>query len=700
MKSRAGLGAAWAWGVIGSVACASVANLEPNMLEEGLPLHVAQRLLQGDHLYRDVVFFTGPLPFEFLALLFRCFGEHLVVARAAVVVLQGIATAAVFGIARRAETGVFAHVAAAVQASVPILVFPLFSIYFPSTLAAVLSTLAVYAAVESTMSLPWAVSAGVLAACVALCKQTVGVALALPLVVGVIAYAEPGRRLRTGGATVAGGVLVALVTVSAFAAQGTAGDLFESLVTMPLTLGESFRTPFPALWPPGDIGKEAWSNWPYYLPRLYVFAVGENPTSVRGMGFVTQVLYAAPFVALVATALRAGFGRSTAAAVLPVAAVIACTAGMFPRSDWGHLGMVLPAAWVQLVLVASAGRSPAGLQESRARRVAARSIVAGLAAAAVAAAALYYSVAAPQPWDARIPVRPVSESYRTPAVPRVIEYLRARTRPGEAVFVARQEPLLYFSTGARNPTRYEGMMQGIHERQQAEILEALASLRYVVMSEIDGPATGYYSAELPEVHAYLERYFRIPADFPIDSNQWIVVYERGVDRGNPVIDLVAAAPGARHWVVDPSGRSSEYPVSSLPIGAERHLRQPIPVPVGPGGGGVDFEIDVPERARFQTDVGIFAVATTKGAWNRWWGATYSVSVVRGDTSERVIEVPLPPDPDGVGDWQPIDLDLSRWGGQRVVLRLQVDPDKVRNRVRVGWWGSPRIVVSDAAPRTP
>ncbi len=203
------------------------------------------------------------------------------------------------------------------------------------------------------------------------------------------------------------------------------------------------------------------------------------------------------------------------------------------------------------------------------------------------------------------------------------------------------------------------------------------------------------------VHAYLERYFRIPADFPIDSNQWIVVYERGVDRGNPVIDLVEAAPGAQALGGGSVGtflRTIPYRVFQSALSDT--CVSPIPVPVGPGGGGVDFEIDVPERARFQTDVGIFAVATTKGAWNRWWGATYSVSIVRGDTSERVIEVPLPPDPEGEGDWQPIDLDLSRWAGQRVVLRLQVDPDKARNRVRVGWWGSPRIVVSDAAPRTP
>ena len=520
MKSRVGLNAAWFWGVIGGVACASVAGLEPNMLEEGLPLHVAQRLLQGDHLYRDVVFFTGPLPFEFLALLFRFFGDHLAVARGAVVVLQAIATASVFGIARRAGTGAFAHAAAAVQAAAPILFFPLFSIYFPSTLATLLSMLAVYAAVRSTASLPWAVSAGVLTASVALCKQTVGVTLAISLVAGVTAYASAGRRLLTGGALLAGGLAAALVTVVAFAAQGTAGDLFDSLVTMPLTLSDSFRTPFPDLWPPADMGKVAWRNWPYYLPRMYVFTITPANAPVRGLGtgisLVTQVLYVLPFAALVATVLRAIFGRLPAAAALPAAAVVAAISGLFPRSDWGHLSMVLPAAGVQLVLAASAGRA-AGVREG-VRRVAAGLLVAGVGAASLGAAVFYYRMAAPQPWDARVPVRPVSESYQTPAVPRVIDYLRARTSPGEAVFVARQEPLLYFAMGVRNPTRYEGMMQGLHERQEAEILEALSTLRYVVMSEIDQAATGYYSEELPAVEAYLERHFRVPADFPVDKD--------------------------------------------------------------------------------------------------------------------------------------------------------------------------------------
>ena len=466
---------------------------------------------------------------------------------------------------------------------------------------------------------------------------------------------------------------------------------------MPLTMSESFSTPLPAFWPPGDLGPAAWRNWPYYLPRLFVFAVSENPAAatVRRMGLATQVLYAAPFVALAATLVRAGFGRLPAAAGLPAAALFAATLGLFPRSDWGHLAMVLPAAFVQLVLVASAG-APWSERPTRSRRSAAALLVAGVASAALAALLLYYGSAAPRPWHARIPVLPVSESYRTPTVPRVIDYLEARTSPGEAVFVARQEPLLYFVTGVRNPTRYEGMMQGIRERQEAEILHALEGLRYVVMSEIDGPATGFYSEELPAVQAYLERHFRIPADFPVDADQWLVVYERGPDRGAPALDLVEAAPSARPFVVDSSGSVSEFPAARLPLGAIRGLRRPLAVPVAAKGGGVDFDVDVPAGARFESAVGIYAIASTGGHFGRRWGGTYSVSVVRDGRSETLSEVSLPPDPRRQGRWQPLEVDLSRFAGERIVLRLEVVPDVPRERILIAWFGSPRIVAGEGA----
>ena len=59
-----------AWAVTGACVCAVMAGLEPSMLEEGFILDAARRMLRGDVLYRDVVTFTGPVPYEMLAALF------------------------------------------------------------------------------------------------------------------------------------------------------------------------------------------------------------------------------------------------------------------------------------------------------------------------------------------------------------------------------------------------------------------------------------------------------------------------------------------------------------------------------------------------------------------------------------------------------------------------------------------------------
>ena len=73
---------AWLWGLIGVVVAGAMAPLEPSLLEEGLMLHVAQRLAGGEHLFTDVMAITGPFPYELLALGFRLFGDEIWVARA------------------------------------------------------------------------------------------------------------------------------------------------------------------------------------------------------------------------------------------------------------------------------------------------------------------------------------------------------------------------------------------------------------------------------------------------------------------------------------------------------------------------------------------------------------------------------------------------------------------------------------------
>ena len=66
---REPIAAPLAWGIAAVVAGLAVAPLDPSLLEEGIVVHTAQRMLGGEQLYRDVVSHTGPLPYELLAAL-------------------------------------------------------------------------------------------------------------------------------------------------------------------------------------------------------------------------------------------------------------------------------------------------------------------------------------------------------------------------------------------------------------------------------------------------------------------------------------------------------------------------------------------------------------------------------------------------------------------------------------------------------
>jgi hypothetical protein len=684
-----------AWGLAGAATCAAMALLEPSLLEEGLPIHVAQRLLSGEHLYRDVVFFTGPLPFEVLALLFRIFGESILVARAVVVVLLGIAAAATFDLARRAGVGPLAHVAAATIVVSPVLLFPLYSIYFYTTIATSLSLLAVYAAVRGTESFGWACASGVLAASVALSKQTVGATLGVGLLVVLWGVTSRDRRRAAIGGFMAGSASVALASMLPFALVGTFREMVTALVVTPFSIGNSFRMPFPSLWPPGILDTDTIRSWPYYLPGLWVTLApplqryDELPPMLC-LG--TQLLYAAPVAVLAATVVRGATRRLPAAAWLNGIGLLAASTNLLPRTDWGHLAMALPATVVQLVLVAAAPRTARTTRLWHA--LVAASLVATLISGAAVGGALIYGASGPRTFGPQVPLRPVSSIYRAPAVPRVIDYLRTHTNPGEEIFVVRQEPLLYFATQTRNPTHYEGMMQGLRNQQEEEILHVLPRLRYVVMSEKDSRERGFYSDELPSVYAALERYFQLPADFPADAEQWILVLERGPDRGATAIDLVADRLSGHPWMRSPTGDIKGVNPTEIPSGMSRDLRRPLIVPVGLFGGGIDFSLKIPPNAVFQTALGLGTLRTSKGVARQLVDLRCFVRVLSAGRDEEVRSVELPADPSGDRRWQPLDVDLSAYAGQQITLRLEaVSATTSLTSGRIVWWGSPRIAVS-------
>jgi hypothetical protein len=674
------------WALLGATVCSLMIPLEPNLLEEGLIIHVAQRMVGGERLYRDVASFTGPFPFELLAALFRIFGEEVAVGRGALVVFHGLACASVYGVALRAGAGPLAHAAAACVASAPVLLFPLFSLFFHTTLAFELCLIAAYPAVRGVHSARWALVAGIAVACAALCKQTVGALLAVGVLAGVVAVAPPGRRIRQALAIALGGALVAGLTVAVYGARGDLLPLWRSLVVLPLSFDESFSAPYMNFWPPGEFGEVIRPNRRLYVPSLYALTSGIFDDVPRPIILLTQLLYGLPIVALAATGVRRLAGPLSPATWIHTAVLLALIANLFPRTDWGHLVFVLPPALVQLFLLAREPRRAAG--GFRVARWSAAALVLALGTGTAIAGVMIYDLSEPSRLGPHVPQRPVTSQVRSKGLSSAIRYLLRRTRPGEPIFVARAEPLIYFATGTRNPTPYSGIIPGIRAEQESAILAALEHVRYVVMSDIDQPLFLYYRDELPVVQAHLERYFRVPGDFPVSKYSWLTVLEPGPDRGPTAIDLLEIQADARAWVRDRDGVEGPPP-QPAPKLATRFNRRPLLVFLGPMGGGIDFEIEIPPDAVFEADVGIAALVGKDDLYEQAEQSRLEISVAREESFETLASVHLV----STGRrWRPLRLDLSAYGGERVILRLELVPDAPLEPDLVAFWGSPRIAL--------
>lgn len=678
----------WGWALCAGLLGCVTAPLEPNVLEEGIVVHTAERMLQGDHLYRDVISHTAPLPYELLAALFHLVGPDLLAARAVVVALQVLGGGVTFALARRAGAGAWAHAAAASVAVAPILLIPLFSTYFYTTVAFYLGLAAAYAALRSRDATRWAVLTGALLAAIALCKQTLGVAAVATFGVALAVTLPAALRARRLAAVAAGGAVVAAATLALYAARGDLGAFVYSQVQLAWQMGrsETFGAPFINLWPPGRMSPVVRDNWVLYLPSLYHLRNGLFTVIGWRIVLFTQLLYALPFGAVLYSGVRAARGRLGDAGWIHGAFLVAMIANLYPRADWGHVVVTLPPALAQVAILAPGGGAWA--------RRASAAWVAVLLVSATGLAVWLYDLAGPPSFGPRVALRPVSRAYRSPAFPRVIHYLRRHTAPGEAIFVARQEPLVYYATGTRNPTPFEGVLQGVRDLQEQRILDALEHVRYVVMSDIDQPLYTYYSEQLPEVWAYLERHFRIPRDFPLDDASWITVAERGPDRGRAAIDLCHRREDARAWVRDASGREVAREAFPQKLAA-RHYRRPLPIALGARGGGLDFAIDVPPDAVFQADVGYRGLVSIDHQYIHPPGTTAVVSV-RPDGAERfreLLAVRIDDGPRAGRRWQPVEADLSAWAGRRVTLRLEFRAERpLRPGQRLAWFGSPRIAL--------
>lgn len=124
-------------------------TIEP---DEGIILQGAQRVLDGEVLYRDFFSFFTPGSYYFLALIFRLFGSSFLVARTVLVFFGGIYSVVAYLLARRvcSRTSALAAIALMAATTLPFRFLVLHN--WDSTLWA---CLALYCAVKTMESSGW-----------------------------------------------------------------------------------------------------------------------------------------------------------------------------------------------------------------------------------------------------------------------------------------------------------------------------------------------------------------------------------------------------------------------------------------------------------------------------------------------------------------------------------------------------------------
>jgi hypothetical protein len=670
------------------VSCLALSGYDPSLLEEGMFLHIGERLAAGEVLYRDIVVFTGPLPFEVLGFFYRLLGAQVWVGRVLVSLLTGFATAAAFGLARRSNAGSLAHVAAASVATAPCLLFPLLAFYYYTTIAMHLSIIAGYALVRGMVSTRWAFIAGIVVSAVALCKQTNGVVLAIGLAGALALGCERTRLLRHTGAYVSGGLLSAVLTIGFYGWTGALGDLINAIVVLPLSLDSTFTSPLPNFWPLGELNDDIYARRGFYLPYFFMLLGGFNVHAGPNLKLLTQLAYALPFLTIAFATLRLVVGQMRGQTAIQIALMIAWITNLFPRADWGHLVHVLPVTTIACCVLL--GSIPVVKRFLGPRPIGALATL--LCIGFLGGGAWAYSTIAAQstaPLSARVPLKPVTPGLGDGRLASVVEYIRQNTEPGDPIFVPRAEPLLYFATDTRNPTPYPGVIPGMHEEQQDRILSGLTDVRFVVMSEIDQPAMTYYSRELPRVQEYLERHFTVVNELA-DSN-WLAVLERGDDRGRNLFDFIDNVDEARPFVRNAPVEIEDTSGFDLPVASKRN-RRVLAFTLGAHGGGLDYDLVVPADAQLSASIGQKMV-TGLGRF-----------IVHPDDSRVVFSIRPHGSLAFIGlreislgrlaadtNWREVLVDLSAYEGQRVTLRLELassaplPPGK-----RLGYFGSPTL----------
>ena len=446
------------------------------MNDEGIYLDGGLRLLRGEMPYRDFFTITGPGTFALIAASFRVFGTTILAARIPVVWDIGIITACLFWLAAKLSNSMTAALAAFIYVtfSTPVETAVVANHRWDSGAWAILAGTLIIVATEaaseaasknSSAGTPSArfsgatgFGAGIAAGIAAWCTPPVALAVAALGACLVIYHAT--RRLFV---MYASGVAVAFAAGAIWIIRtGALRAMLDSLLWSSSNYLGANRTWY------GSVTDG-------YANLLRGTSAGEAANTILLLAFftlpATLPLFSATWL----------WKRPSRTVVILLTLGFALILSTYPRWDLNHL------TWVSAPFYALA----AGLiARSSSKMVSVLRKPLAVIALVVAGACVAMSVQQRLHEAAR--VTSVGNVHGRPEDLDVLATVQARVKPSDTLFVFPYRPLLYFVTGAHNPTRYSFLQPGMFSDK--EEAEALSELR------AHPPRLVFYSYMSPEAY--------------------------------------------------------------------------------------------------------------------------------------------------------------------------------------------------------
>ena len=447
--------------------------------DEGIILEGAQRVLRGQVLYRDFFTFYTPGSYYWTALRFKIFGSTLFAGRVILLVYGGIFSVVLYMLARRVCSRGIAVLTAYLFLVIGL---PYRFLVLHNWDSSVLAVLALYAAVRWTESPrpAWGLTTGTLVSLTGFFEQSKGVGLVGGLGLGFFLIVWYGQRDGLFSranlvALLAGMTWPAVIIFVYFAAQNSLYPMLEDWLWPLRNYSLANRIPYAYL----PLSFEAWET-------LY-----GSGSVLRRLFFIslTSPFFIVPFLPVLALALlihvtyrmrRETFSSATNSYYI---LVCACSIGLVMgtvatgRPDADHLLYVSPPLLLLVGWVLEGRLVPSSLLA----RVQPLLVVFFLITFTTFGMIFLVS----GPLSARQKLQTRRGPIKLPCCDAVIPYLEGHIPPGEKIFVYPYQPLYYFLTDTRSPTKFDYLQLGMHTPEQ--MAQAIADL------ETQGTATVVYA---------------------------------------------------------------------------------------------------------------------------------------------------------------------------------------------------------------